>query len=58
MSPRVLLVEDDPPIRETTALLLESFGFAVSAAADGQAGLNAFRAGTPDVALLDVMLPF
>jgi DNA-binding response OmpR family regulator len=53
----VLFVEDDPAIRETTTMLLEQFGFAVAAAADGQAGLDAFRARRPDVALLDVMLP-
>lgn len=54
---RVLLVEDDPAIRETTAMLLSELGFAVAVAADGQAGLDAFRASPPDVALLDVMLP-
>jgi len=54
---RVLFVEDDPTIRETTALLLEGFGFQVEVAADGQAGLDAVRAGEYDVALLDVMLP-
>jgi DNA-binding response OmpR family regulator len=53
----VLLVEDDPAIRETTALLLESFGFTVREAGDGQAGIDAFRSEQPDVALLDVMLP-
>jgi len=53
----VLLVEDDAAIRETTALLLQSFGFAVREAADGQAGIDAFRREHPDVALLDVMLP-
>ena len=56
-APRVLLVEDDPAIRETTSLLLSQFGFTVEAAADGQEGLDAFRASPPDVALLDVMLP-
>jgi DNA-binding response OmpR family regulator len=54
---RVLFVEDDPAIREATTLLLTQFGFAVETAADGQAGLDAFRASPPDVALLDVMLP-
>jgi DNA-binding response OmpR family regulator len=53
----VLLVEDDPAIRETTVLVLEAFGFVVCEAADGQAGIDAFRREQPDVALLDVMLP-
>ncbi|HEY6397247.1 MAG TPA: response regulator transcription factor [Solirubrobacteraceae bacterium] len=55
--PTVLFVEDDPSIRETTALLLESLGFAVRTAASGQSGIDAFREQEPDVALLDVMLP-
>jgi len=56
-APRVLLVEDDATIREMTRLSLERDGFAVDAAADGPAGLAAFRAEAPDVVLLDVMLP-
>ena len=55
--PTVLFVEDDPAIRETTALLLESLGFEVTSAENGQSGIDAFRAQPPDVALLDVMLP-
>jgi DNA-binding response OmpR family regulator len=55
--PSVLFVEDDPAIRETTVLVLGRLGFEVRPAVDGQAGLDAFRAVEPDVALLDVMLP-
>ncbi|MEU5155727.1 two-component system response regulator CseB [Glycomyces sp. NPDC021274] len=53
----VLFVEDDDVIREATQLSLERDGFRVSVAADGRAGLDAFFAAPPDVALLDVMLP-
>ncbi|GAB1509338.1 two-component system response regulator CseB [Actinophytocola sp. KF-1] len=53
----VLLVEDDDVIREATQLALERNGFTVDVAADGLAGLAAFRARRPDVALLDIMLP-
>src|SRR5256714_11368420 len=53
----ILLVEDDATIREMTQLSLERDGFVVDTAADGQAGLEAFRAGSPDLVLLDVMLP-
>jgi DNA-binding response OmpR family regulator len=53
----VLLVEDDAVIREATQLALERNGFTVDVAADGLTGLAAFRAGAPDVALLDIMLP-
>lgn len=55
--PTVLFVEDDPAIRETTSLLLESLGFTVRTAANGQSGIDSFREQEPDVALLDVMLP-
>lgn len=57
-NPRVLLVEDDEGIRETTAMLLEKYGFVVDTAADGLQGRAALRAGEPDVVLLDVMMPF
>jgi len=54
---RILLVEDDPSIREVTALGLRAAGFAVETAADGAEGLERWRATSPDLVLLDVMLP-
>lgn len=57
MDARILLVEDDPSIREVTALGLRAAGFAVVAAADGAEGLRLWRAERPDLVLLDVMLP-
>jgi two-component system, OmpR family, response regulator MtrA len=57
MDARVLLVEDDPSIRETTAMGLRAAGFVVDAAANGRDGLVRFRAERPDVVVLDVMLP-
>ncbi|RFU39034.1 DNA-binding response regulator [Actinomadura logoneensis] len=58
----VLLVEDDEVIRRTVGLALERYGYTVTTAPDGLAGLEAFREGGPDgrghdVLLLDVMLP-
>ena len=53
----VLFVEDDDVIREATQLTLERDGFEVTAVPDGVAGLEAFRARRPDIALLDVMVP-
>ncbi|RFU85740.1 DNA-binding response regulator [Streptomyces triticagri] len=53
----VLFVEDDDVIREATQLALERDGFVVTARPDGLAGLEAFRADQPDIALLDVMVP-
>jgi len=54
---RILLVEDDPSIREVTAIGLRGAGFTVDTAADGQAGLDRFRGDPFDLVLLDVMLP-
>jgi two-component system response regulator MtrA len=54
---RILLVEDDPSIREVTALGLRAAGFAVETAPDGALGLERWRASAPDLVLLDVMLP-
>jgi len=54
---RILLVEDDPSIREVTALGLRSAGFSITTAADGIEGLERWRVDRPDLVLLDVMLP-
>jgi len=54
---RILLVEDDPSIREVATLGLRAAGFEVATAADGVAGLDRFRADAPDLVLLDIMLP-
>jgi two-component system response regulator MtrA len=54
---RILLVEDDPSIREVTAIGLRRAGFTVADAADGAAGLARFREEPFDLLLLDVMLP-
>ena len=57
MDARILLVEDDPSIREVTALGLRGAGFDVLTAADGAEGVNRWRGEQPDLVLLDVMLP-
>ncbi|MFJ8971902.1 two-component system response regulator CseB [Streptomyces anulatus] len=53
----VLVVEDDATIRRAVQLALERYGYRVAVAADGLSGLEAFRAGTYDLLILDVMLP-
>ncbi len=53
----VLIVEDDPNIRETLAFNLKSAGLDVSTAADGRTGLEKAVTEKPDLILLDVMLP-
>src|SRR5207244_1839905 len=57
MDARILLVEDDPSIREVTAIGLRAAGFDVETAPDGAAGLERWRRDGPDLILLDVMLP-
>ena len=55
--PRILVVDDEAPILELVRGYLERDGFVVATAADGPAGLEAVRATSPDVVILDVMLP-
>jgi two-component system, OmpR family, response regulator RegX3 len=53
----ILLVEDETSISEPLAAALKRAGFDVTVAPTAAAGLDAFRAGQPDLVLLDVMLP-
>ncbi|MBQ3492399.1 MAG: response regulator transcription factor [Oscillospiraceae bacterium] len=57
MAISVLIVEDDPNIRELLQLYLEKGGYAVTLASDGGQGLDKFRAIKPNLVLLDVMMP-
>jgi two-component system response regulator MtrA len=57
MDERLLLVEDDPSIREVVTLGLTQAGFKVIAAPDGREGLARFREGSFELVVLDVMLP-
>lgn len=56
-SVRVLLAEDDEEVRETTALVLEQFGFTVTAAANGVEAAHLEAEADFDVAVLDVAMP-
>lgn len=54
----VLIVEDDPDIRETLQHLLESAGYSAPAAANGQEALDLLHEiGRPCLVLLDLMMP-
>jgi len=57
MSKTVLVVEDDANIADLIRLYLEKEGFQVRLAADGGAGIQAFREAAPDLVILDIMLP-
>jgi len=55
---RILVVEDDRALRTVLVGALQSGGFEVEQAADGSAGVQALRAKTFDIVLLDIGLPF
>jgi DNA-binding response OmpR family regulator len=55
--PLILVVDDEAPILDLVRGYLERDGFRVETADDGPAGLAAVRAVSPDVVILDVMLP-
>ena len=57
MDARVLLVEDDVSVRESTALLLERAGFRVTSVADGGEALELLSGQRFDVVVLDILLP-
>ena len=57
MSTRVLVIDDEAPIRLLCRVNLEAEGMDVLEAADGPSGLEKARAEIPDVVLLDVMMP-
>jgi len=53
----ILLVEDDPSVREAVAMALEGDGHRVTTAATGDEAVERWRQRRPDLVLLDVMLP-
>ena len=57
MAKLVLLAEDEPNIAESITFLLERAGFEVTVESDGRGALDAVMADSPDVLVLDVMLP-
>ena len=57
MADKVLVVEDDPNLRNTLKYNLEREGYSVVTAADGEAAIENARREKPDVIILDLMLP-
>jgi len=53
----ILLIDDDPHIRDILRFALTREGFAVAEAADGAEGLAAAQRAAPDLIILDVMMP-
>jgi two-component system, OmpR family, response regulator RegX3 len=54
---RILIIEDEPGLAESVRYALESEGFEVTVAATGFSGLDLARRSSPDLVLLDLMLP-
>jgi len=57
VSPRILVVDDDPTVADVVRRYLERAGMTVELAADGDTALAAFAARPPDLVVLDLMLP-
>ncbi len=55
--PRVLLIDDDPSVREVVRYLLASFGYDCQTAADGARGLARFDQGGWDIVVTDLAMP-
>ena len=53
----ILIVDDDPAIRDSISKELRAAGYTTLAAADGAEGLAAFQAQVPDVVLTDLAMP-
>jgi DNA-binding response OmpR family regulator len=54
---RILVVDDDPAIRQLLTDVLEMDGYEVSLAVDGLAAVREVQAASPDFVILDVMMP-
>ncbi|MEM8618397.1 MAG: response regulator transcription factor [Actinomycetota bacterium] len=57
MGTRILAVEDDERIRSAVKLALEDEGWVVDEAESGEAAIDMFQRSSPDVVLIDIMLP-
>ncbi len=54
---KILIVDDDPDLVEAVTMILESKGYDVAAAYGGIEGLEKARSESPDLIVLDVMMP-
>lgn len=57
MEQPILVVEDEPSVRDVIAEILEDAGYAVVAARDGEEALRAAQQAPPSLVLLDLLLP-
>lgn len=54
---KILVVDDDPSIREILSIQLTRLGYQVTTASDGLEAVEAFKADAPDAILMDLMMP-
>ena len=54
---KILIVDDDPDIREAICAVLEAHSYQVVTARDGEEGLNKLRDERPDLMILDLLMP-
>ena len=54
---RLLVVDDDPAVREALALVLDLNGFEVATAGDGREAIRTLDAHSPDAVILDLLMP-
>jgi CheY-like chemotaxis protein len=54
---RILVIDDDEAVGRATAFMLEARDFEVVAVTNGQAGLDAVKAGTYDAVIIDLFMP-
>jgi two-component system, cell cycle response regulator DivK len=54
---RILVVEDHDETREAVAMVLQTEGYDVVLAADGDSGVACARSARPDIAIVDIFLP-
>jgi DNA-binding response OmpR family regulator len=54
---KILVVDDDPSIREILSIQLTRLGYKVTTASDGHEAVAAFKADAPDAILMDLMMP-
>ncbi len=57
LTPRILIIEDQAPMRRNLALLLEMEGYEVDTAENGKIGLQRVEQKMPDLVICDVMMP-
>lgn len=54
---KVLIIEDEAPLRKALEYLFKDEGFEVTSAADGETGLKLAQGIMPDLTILDILLP-